>query len=95
MGSAVKKEEFSDALRLRVRRMRGQLDGIERMIVEERPLADVRVQLSALKGALGALETELLFNALCAEVEGTGTARAEAEQLTARLLDVLQFKKRA
>lgn len=44
----------------RVRRIRGQLDGIERMIEEQRYCPDIIVQVQAVRSALSSLESKLL-----------------------------------
>lgn len=44
----------------RVRRIRGQLEAVERALVEERGCAEVMLTLSASRGAIHALMVELL-----------------------------------
>lgn len=44
----------------RIRRVRGQLDGIERMIEERRYCPDIITQVQAVRSALAALESKLL-----------------------------------
>ncbi|HEY2774855.1 MAG TPA: metal/formaldehyde-sensitive transcriptional repressor [Candidatus Binatia bacterium] len=44
----------------RVRRIRGQLEAVERALVEERGCAEVMMTLSASRGAIHALMAELL-----------------------------------
>lgn len=44
----------------RLKRIRGQVDGIERMILEKRYCVDILMQIKAARSALLALESEVL-----------------------------------
>jgi CsoR family transcriptional regulator, copper-sensing transcriptional repressor len=44
----------------RIRRIRGQLDGVERMIEDRRYCPDIIIQVQAIRSALSALESKLL-----------------------------------
>jgi DNA-binding FrmR family transcriptional regulator len=54
---------------MRLRRLRGQIDGVERMIGEERYCVDILQQLKAVRSAVHALETSILKNHLNACVK--------------------------
>jgi DNA-binding FrmR family transcriptional regulator len=45
-------DERKGDIRLRLRRLRGQIDGIERMLDDNRPCVDILTQLSAAQQAL-------------------------------------------
>lgn len=44
----------------RVRRLKGQMEGIERALETERPCAEVLRQLASVRGAMGGLTTEVM-----------------------------------
>ena len=70
-----------DALQARLRRIEGQVRGLQKMVEEERYCADVLVQISSVHEALRAVAREIMRNHLkqCAtDAIRTGGARAEA-----------------
>lgn len=70
-------------LKSRVRRITGQIAGIQRMIDEDRYCVDVLNQISAVRSALDALGVELLANHLegCVIGHGTGSEHAKAKPM--------------
>jgi DNA-binding FrmR family transcriptional regulator len=58
-----------DELESRLKRIAGQVAGIQRMLDEERPLLDVITQLSAVRAALGGVANIVLAS----HVEGRAT----------------------
>ena len=77
-------------LKSRVRRIAGQIAGIQRMIDEDRYCVDVLNQISAVRSALDALGVELLSNHLESCVVGHGGASEHSKarpMKTAELLD--------
>jgi len=71
-------------LRQRLRRVAGQVLGIERMLAEERSCEDVLIQLAAVQGALRAVGQQILAchlaDALGAVSTGSLPAVAAAEE---------------
>jgi DNA-binding FrmR family transcriptional regulator len=72
---------------VRLRRIEGQVRGLQKMVEEDRYCADVLVQLSSVQEALRAVARELLRNHLkhCATAairDGTGAAEAMYDELT-------------
>ncbi len=65
----------SSKLKKRLRRIAGQVAGIERMIDTDRYCVDVLNQISAVRSALDALGIELLTHHLESCVLGHGTGR--------------------
>jgi len=60
----------------RVRRIRGQIEAVERALLEERGCAEVMLTLAAGRGAIHALMAELLEDHLREHVaEGAGLAK--------------------
>lgn len=68
----------------RVRRIAGQVAGVERMLAEGRYCVDVLNQISAVRSALDALGVELLSRHLerCVLGHGTGTEHEQARPMT-------------
>lgn len=80
----------SNKLELRIRRISGQIAGVQRMIEQKRYCVDILNQISALRSALDALGVELLSNHLASCVVGHGTKSEHAKakpMKTAELLD--------
>lgn len=88
-------------VRTRVRRIAGQVAGVERMLDEDRYCVDVLNQLAAVRSALDAVGVELITAHLESCVAGHGTASEHAcakpltrDQLLAEVRAVLsQFLK--
>jgi DNA-binding FrmR family transcriptional regulator len=57
-------DQIRQKVRARVKRIAGQIAGVQRMIEEERYCVDVLNQISAVRSALDALGVELLTNHL-------------------------------
>jgi CsoR family transcriptional regulator, copper-sensing transcriptional repressor len=75
--------------KVRIKRIAGQVAGVQRMIEEERYCVDILNQISAVRSALDALGVELLTNHLesCVIGHGTGSEHARAKPMkTAELL---------
>lgn len=76
-------------LKPRIRRIAGQVAGIERMIEQDRYCVDILNQISAIRSALDALGVELLSDHLesCVVGHGSGSEHAKAKPMkTAELL---------
>ncbi len=88
ISSGVDSETVSK-LKPRLRRIAGQVAGIERMIDDDRYCVDVLNQISAVRSALDALGVELLTHHLesCVVGHGSGSEHAKAKPMkTAELL---------
>ncbi len=74
----------------RLARVRGQVEGIQRMVEEERYCPDILQQFAAVHSALRAAERELLGNHLqrCA-THAMQEGGAAAEQVRGEILDIL------
>lgn len=68
----------------RVKRIAGQVAGVERMLAEDRYCVDVLHQIAAVRSALDAVGVELITAHLesCVAGHGTGTEHACAKPLT-------------
>jgi DNA-binding FrmR family transcriptional regulator len=82
---------IKDVNRKRLRRIEGQVRGLQRMVSEERYCADILTQISSVQEALRAVAKELMRNHLrhCAtEAIRKGTA-AEAEAMYDEILGLM------
>lgn len=68
-----------DRLIARVRRIRGQLDGIERALEAQVPCAEVLRQLASVRGAVGGLTAEVMEDHLRGHVLAAGTDAARRQ----------------
>lgn len=77
----------------RLRRIEGQVRGLQRMVAEERYCADILVQISSVQEALRAVAKSLLRNHLrhCATRAIRKGTRAEAEAMYDELVDLMQM----
>ncbi len=72
------KAETRKKLQSRVKRIGGQVTGIQRMLEDDRYCVDILNQISAVRSALDALGVELLTNHVECCVVGHGTQAAHA-----------------
>jgi len=73
-----------DKLVMRVRRIRGQLDAVERALEDERDCTDIMQLLAACRGALGGLTAEVIEGHVqmhIAEPDARGTRTRAAQEL--------------
>lgn len=80
-------------LQARMKRIAGQIGGVQRMIEEDRYCVDILNQISAVRSALDALGVELLTNhvACCVVGHGTNSEHAKAKPMKPHeLLEELQ-----
>jgi len=68
----------------RLKRVAGQVAGIQRMVEQDRYCVDVLTQVAAVRSALDAVGVELLTGHIegCVVGRGTGTEHAHARELT-------------
>lgn len=81
-----------DLLVKRLRRIEGQVRGLERMVIEDRYCIDILTQIAAVKTALEQVGTKLLeghVNHCVHDAIASGDA-ASANEKTAELLDAVQ-----
>jgi FrmR/RcnR family transcriptional regulator, repressor of frmRAB operon len=75
----------------RVRRLRGQIEAVERALDEERPCTDVLQIVAACRGAINGLMAELLEGHIRYHViEADGKLSSEQTQAAEELIDVLR-----
>ncbi|MCS6777204.1 MAG: metal-sensitive transcriptional regulator [Chloroherpetonaceae bacterium] len=73
---------------MRLNRIAGQVNGIQKMVQEDRYCVDILTQIAAVRSALDALGVELLVQHLqsCVIGHGTGTEHPCATPMTAQEL---------
>ena len=76
---AAMKSELRPKAQSRIKRIAGQVSGIQRMVEEDRYCVDILNQISAVRSALDALGVELLTGHVECCVMGHGTAAAHAK----------------
>ena len=84
--------DIKHAVLTRLRRIEGQLRGLQRMVEEERYCADVLTQVASAQEALRGVSRELLANHLrhCTTAALRSGDPAQAETVYAELLDLVQ-----
>lgn len=77
------KSEVRPKIEARIKRVVGQIGGIQKMIAEDRYCIDILNQISAVRSALDALGIELLTNHLecCVLGHGTGSEHKKAKPM--------------
>ncbi len=64
-----------------LRRVEGQLRGIEKMVEDGRPCSDILAQLVAAHAAIGRVGTDVLLGEMGCHIQGDHTPEQELEQL--------------
>ena len=78
--------EVRDEVLMRLRRIEGQVRGVQRMVDEERSCRDIVHQLSAVKAAIASLNSVVVE---CYARDCLGDAEASRDETVAELLDVV------
>ncbi len=78
-------EVHESKLKVRIKRIAGQVAGVQRMIEEDRYCVDILNQISAVRSALDALGVELLTEHVeaCVVGHGSGTEHRKAKPMKA------------
>lgn len=81
-------DERKQAVRSRLKRARGQVDGIERMLEENRPCADVLQQIAAAQEALRAAG-KLMVRSYIEKCATEGIKAGRAQEVYDELLEIV------
>ena len=73
----------------RVRRIRGQLEAVERALVEERDCGDVMQLLAACRGAIGSLTGEVIEEHVRSHI-GNPAGDSEKSRAVRELIEILK-----
>lgn len=74
----------------RVRRIRGQMDGVERMLEDEKGCSEVMQVIAGVRGAVNGLMGEVIEDHIRMHVAAEGLTQNERDEGTAELIDVLR-----
>lgn len=74
----------------RVRRIRGQMEAVERMLIDEKDCAEVMQVLAGVRGAVNGLMGEVIQDHVLMHVAAEGLPQKERDEGAAELIDVLR-----
>ncbi|MGE7371228.1 metal/formaldehyde-sensitive transcriptional repressor [Neorhizobium sp. NPDC001467] len=74
----------------RVRRIRGQMEGVERMLDEEKGCSDVMQTIAGVRGAINGLMGEVIEDHIRMHLAAEGLTQKEREEGAAELIDVVR-----
>ncbi|MBB6487015.1 metal/formaldehyde-sensitive transcriptional repressor [Rhizobium lusitanum] len=74
----------------RVRRIRGQMEGVERMLEEEKGCAEVMQVIAGVRGAVNGLMAEVIEDHILMHVAAAELSQEERDEGAAELIDVLR-----
>ncbi len=88
--------EIKEANQKRLRRIEGQVRGLQKMVEEDRYCADVIVQIASVQEALRAVARNLMKNHMrhCAAKAIASGKSAEKEAMYAELLGLMELQQR-
>jgi DNA-binding FrmR family transcriptional regulator len=84
------REEGGKRLLARVRRIRGQIEGVERALMESDDCYAVLQQTAAARGALNGLMAELIDSHVQHHVLGTGKHKDQSEKGAEELMEIVR-----
>jgi FrmR/RcnR family transcriptional regulator, repressor of rcnA expression len=74
----------------RVRRLRGQAEGLERMLEEEKGCGEVMHAIAGMRGAINGLMGEVIEDHILMHLADAKLTQAERDEGAAELIDVLR-----
>jgi FrmR/RcnR family transcriptional regulator, repressor of rcnA expression len=74
----------------RVRRLRGQMESIERMLDEEKGCAEVMHLIAGVRGAINGLMGEVIEDHIRMHLAAEGLTQQERDEGSAELIDVIR-----
>ena len=74
----------------RVRRIRGQMEGIERMLDEEKACVEVMQSIAGARGAMNGLMGEVIEDHIRMHLAAEGLTQKERDEGAAELIDVVR-----
>lgn len=74
----------------RVRRIRGQIEALERALEDERGCSEVMQQIAAVRGAINGLMAEVVEDHIRVHVASTTESEAERENATTELIEIIR-----
>ncbi|MEM5474450.1 metal/formaldehyde-sensitive transcriptional repressor [Hoeflea sp. AS60] len=74
----------------RVRRIRGQMEGVERMLEEEKGCVEVMQTIAGARGAINGLMGEVIEDHILMHLAAGGLTQKERDEGAAELIDVIR-----
>lgn len=74
----------------RVRRIRGQMEGVERMLDEEKGCVEVMQLIAGVRGAINGLMGEVIEDHIHHHLAAEGLTQKERDEGAAELIDVIR-----
>ena len=74
----------------RVRRLRGQMEAVERMLEEEKGCAEVMQVIAGIRGAVNGLMAEVVEDHIHMHVAAAEPSQKDREEAAAELVDVVR-----
>ncbi|NTA84708.1 metal/formaldehyde-sensitive transcriptional repressor [Agrobacterium tumefaciens] len=74
----------------RVRRIRGQMEGVERMLEEEKGCVEVMQTIAGARGAINGLMGEVIEDHIRMHLAAEGLSQKDREEGAAELIDVIR-----
>ncbi len=73
----------------RLKRIEGQIRGIQGMIIEERPCSDIMVQMTAAKSALNQVSKLILENHVNSRFNSTTSSEDVSQDMIAEIMELI------
>ncbi|HEV7320692.1 MAG TPA: metal/formaldehyde-sensitive transcriptional repressor [Ensifer sp.] len=74
----------------RVRRLRGQMEAVERMLEEEKGCAEVMQVIAGIRGAVNGLMAEVIEDHIHQHLAAEGLSQPDRNEAAAELIDVVR-----
>lgn len=74
----------------RVRRLRGQVEGLERMLEDEKSHTDVMQLIAGIRGAMNGLMNEVIEDHIRIHLAAAEISQAERDEGAAELIDIVR-----
>lgn len=74
----------------RVRRIRGQMEGVERMLEEEKGCVEVMQTIAGARGAINGLMSKVIEDHILMHLAADGLTQKQREEGAAELIDVVR-----
>lgn len=74
----------------RVRRIRGQMEGVERMLEEEKGCVEVMQTIAGARGAINGLMCEVIEDHILMHLAADGLTQKQRKEGAAELIDVIR-----
>jgi len=73
----------------RLKRIEGQIRGIQKMIIDERPCSDIMIQVTAIKSALNQVSKLILENHVNSWYKLTNNSEDYSQDMVSEMIDLI------